>query len=183
LDPESSSIPPDGLTAAVSRLVSGLVESASEGVSELLEQAGNLAGRMMEATGSALGALLGRGTDGAAKTVEQLARGVVGLLGDLWQALGQMFGGGSGAPTPWGGPGAPPAIPPPAVPAVPSGPAPAGSSLLGASGSAADAFPQLSAVLVGSFAIALLQGGKLSYHRGPGRLRSTALRLTVERPG
>jgi hypothetical protein len=34
-----------------------------------------------------------------------------------------------------------------------------------------------------ALAIAQLKGGKLSYHCGLGRLSSTALRLTVERPG
>jgi len=184
LDSESSSTFAENLTAAVSRILSDLVESGSERATELLEQAGNLMSHLMEKAGAVLGALVeGGADDGAFKTVEHLIRGIGGVLGELSQVLGQMLGGSSGTPTPSGGPGAPPAVPPPAVPAVPSGPAPASYfSFLGASGSAADAFPLLLAVLC-SLAVALLQGGKLSYLFGPGRLRSTALRLTVERPG
>jgi len=164
--------------------MSDLIESGSERAAELLEQAGNLMSRLMDEAGVVLGALVGGGAaDGAAKTVEQLIRGIGGVLGELSQALGQLLGGSSGTPTPSGGSGAPLAVPPPAVPAGPSGPAPASySSFFSASGSAAHAFPLLLAILC-SLAIALLQGGKLSYHPGPGRPRSTVLRLTVERPG
>ncbi|HEV8044019.1 MAG TPA: hypothetical protein VGP38_02495, partial [Rubrobacter sp.] len=186
LDPEaasaSSEAPADSLTAAVSRLVHDLVGSGSDGVAGLLEQAGKLTDSLVEAAGALLGAL--GGTDGVTETVEQLMGGVGGLLNDLAQALFQMLGGSGQTPTSSGGPGgAPPSVPPPAAPAGPSGFAPASySSFLGASGSTGGAIPLVLVVLC-SFAIALLQGGKLSYHREPGRLRSTALRLTVERPG
>ncbi len=198
LDPESSSTSGagDSLAAAATRLVSDLVESGSERVAQLLEQAGNLTNRVVEAVGKMLGALLGGGADGAPRPVEQLFKDVGGLLGQLSQALGQAltqtlgqalsqaFSGSSGPPAPSsGGPGAHPAVPPPAAPAVPSGPAPASyTSFISASGSATDVFPLLLAVLC-ALAIAQLKGGKLSYHCGLGRLSSTALRLTVERPG
>lgn len=81
-------------------------------------------------------------------------------------------------------PVAPPVGPPPPVPGPPVAPAPASypsSSFLGASGSSADDFQLLFAILL-LFSIALLQGGKVSYRREPLRPRS-ALRLAAERPG
>jgi hypothetical protein len=54
--------------------------------------------------------------------------------------------------------------------------------VLGASGSNSDTFQQLFFVLV-VLLVALLQGGKLSWHRREPHSPHSALRLAVERPG
>ena len=189
MEPESSSAsaaPSDSLAAAVSRIVQDLVESGSDRVARLLQQAsnltGNLTGSLVEAAGALLGALIG-GSDGPPETMGQLMGGVGGLLGGLAQELFQMLGGSGEMPARSDGPGGlPPVVPAPPAPAGPGGFAPPSfSSAVGASGSAAD---PLFFMALCSFGFVLLQGGKLAYQRGgPGRLRSTALRLVVERPG
>jgi hypothetical protein len=105
-------------------------------------------------------------------------------VGDAVSNLAQATGGalsGGGSPDPTHKPFTPPVVP--LLPAAPGGPAPASySSFLGASGSSTDAFQLLFFVLFLLLA-ALLQGGKLSWHRGEPLKPHSALRLAVERPG
>jgi hypothetical protein len=75
-----------------------------------------------------------------------------------------------------------PAAPPPVPAAPPVLPLAYSSSLLVASGTAADAFQSLFAVLA-LFSIALLQGGRLSWLRRESHGPPTAVVLAIERPG
>jgi hypothetical protein len=111
--------------------------------------------------------------------------------GEMTRAVGGALdnGSGSGAAAPnqeAGAGGGVPATPPPAPPLVPVAPpvAPVGYSfsLLGAPGSAADAFQLLFAILM-VFSVALLQGGRLSWLRREAHGPPTALVLAIERPG
>ncbi len=109
-----------------------------------------------------------------------LTEGVGGAAGNLAQAVGRALGGG-GSPTPTHKPFTPPVAPP--VPVVPSGPALASfSPFLSAAGSTAGASQQLFFVLV-PFSVALLQGGKLLWHRRESLGPYSALLLAIERPG
>ena len=88
--------------------------------------------------------------------------------------------GGGGSPYPARNPFNPPLAP---VPAVPSGSALASySPSLSASGTSTDHFQLLFFVLA-PFSVALLQGGKPSWHRREPLRPHSALRLAVERPG
>jgi hypothetical protein len=78
-----------------------------------------------------------------------------------------------------------PVAPLPVAPSLPTPAAPGGyssSSLLVGSGSSADAFQLLFAVLV-VFSVALLQGGRLSWLRRVSHGPPTAFLLAIERPG
>jgi hypothetical protein len=102
------------------------------------------------------------------------------VAGNLARATDGTFGRG-GSPHPAQKPLAPPVAPP--VPVVPAGSALASySPSLGASGSSTDAF-QLLLFVLAPFSVALLQGGKPSWHRREPLRPHSALRLAVERPG
>jgi hypothetical protein len=102
------------------------------------------------------------------------------LLGGMADALFRALGGSGGPAAPTSGVDVPlPAAPPPGAPA---GSAHSLAHPLASSGSVTDAIPQFLAVLC-AFSFALLQGGKFCLGREPGRLRSNALSLAVERPG
>jgi hypothetical protein len=131
------------------------------------------------------------------RTTELFGRGgeLVGQMAQMVQAPDQALSGGGlpnqqqqagGEPVAPAEPVAPPDAPLPAVPplAPGGGSAPVGysSSFLGASGSSGDAFQLLFAILI-LFSVALLQGGKTSWHRREPLRPSSALRLAVERPG
>jgi hypothetical protein len=133
------------------------------------------------------------------RTTEHFGRGgeLVAQVGQVVQAADEALSSGGGLPNHQqqqaGGepvapaePVAPPAAPLPAVPplAPGGGSAPVGyaSSFLGASGSSADAFQLMFAILI-LFSVALLQGGKPSWQRREPLRPSSALRLAVERPG
>jgi hypothetical protein len=109
------------------------------------------------------------------------------LVGELTQAAGALYGSGAASERSGGSPVGPPVAPIPVVPAAPGGgsiPAPlAGyTSFFGASGSAADAFQPLFAVVV-LLALALLQGGKLFWYKREPLGPSSALVAAIERPG
>jgi hypothetical protein len=193
-----------GLVGALSDALGGL--SGGHGnhpASRLIETVADVASRLVRALGHALGALLGGGAAPAPASnlmtqpldmtqplgfssyservtifIERTTDAVGGLVGAL-------LGSGEAPHQSANKPGTPPLSSPPAVPGppgAPGAPAPASySSFIGASGSSADAFQLLFAILL-LFSIALLQGGKLLYRREPLRPRS-ALRLAVERPG
>jgi hypothetical protein len=102
------------------------------------------------------------------------------VAGNLARATDGTPGRG-GSPHPAQKPLAPPVAPP--VPVVPAGSALASySPSLGASGSSTDAF-QLLLFVLAPFSVALLQGGKPSWHRREPLRPHSALRLAVERPG
>jgi hypothetical protein len=112
-------------------------------------------------------------------TTELIQRSAA-AVGELAQAAGRALGGGV-ASNQTGVPATPPAAPPP-VPVAPVPPVGYSSSLLVASGSAADAFQLLFAVLA-LFSVALLQGGRLSWLRRESHGPPTAVVLAIERPG
>jgi hypothetical protein len=120
------------------------------------------------------------GAEGASKEKELIERSAA-AVGELAQAAGRALGGGV-APNQAGVPATPPAAPPPVPVAPPVPPVGYSSSLLVASGSAADAFQLLFAVLA-LFSVALLQGGRLSWLRRESHGPPTAVVLAIERPG
>ena len=113
-------------------------------------------------------------------TTELIERSAA-AVGELAQAAGRALGS-SVAPNQAGVPATPPATPPPVPVAPPVPPVGYSSSLLVASGSAADAFQLLFAVLA-LFSVALLQGGRLSWLRRESHGPPTAVVLAIERPG
>jgi hypothetical protein len=119
------------------------------------------------------------GAEGASKVKELIERSAA-AVGELAQAAGRALGG--VAPNEAGVPATPPAAPPPVPVAPPVPPVGYSSSLLVASGSAADAFQLLFAVLA-LFSVALLQGGRLSWLRRESHGPPTAVVLAIERPG
>jgi len=172
----------------------GPIDNAVEQVGNLVA---NLTHNLAQTLGVALDALL-RGGDAPDPTntlmaqalapywpseqINGLAERVGNVTGNLAQAADRELGSG-GSPNPTHKPIAPPAAPPLPAPLVPNVPAPMSySSFLGASGSSTDAFQQLFFVLV-LFLVALLQGGKLAWHRREPLRPHSVLRLAVERPG
>jgi hypothetical protein len=112
-------------------------------------------------------------------TTELIERSAA-AVGELAHATGRALGDGV-APNQSGVP-ATPAAPPPVPGAPPVLPLGCSSSLLVASGSAADAFQLLFAVLA-LFSVALLKGGRLSWLRRESHAPPTAVVLAIERPG
>jgi hypothetical protein len=189
---------------AVSALLGG--NGASWSGEDLIGQVASVVSKMAQALAGVLGALLG-GEDGVPAapadyynlltqplaafyhhyeppTAELLER-TPAAAGELAQALGEALRGAGVAPNqePARVPAPPPAAPP-LVPVAPPPVAPGGysSSFLGASGSAADAFQLLFAVLV-VLSVALLKGGRLSWLGRESHGPPTAIVLAIERPG
>jgi hypothetical protein len=167
----------------------------------LMEHFANAGGDLVQASGGMLGGLLGR-EDGAPipdndnlavqplaafyydyeQTSTELMGRTAAAVGELAQAVGRVINSSGGvAPNQVGVP-ATPAAPPPVPAAPPVLPLAYSSSLLVASGTAADAFQSLFAVLA-LFSIALLQGGRLSWLRRESHGPPTAVVLAIERPG
>jgi hypothetical protein len=182
----------------VNTLLGGKGSSAS--LQGLKEHVDNAVGDLVQAIGGMLGGLQG-GDDGAPipdnsylsaqplaafyhyeQATTELIERSAGAVGELAQAAGRALSGGV-APNQAGVPATPPAAPPP-VPVAPPVVPPLGysSSLLVASGSAADAFQLLFAVLA-VFSVALLKGGRLSWLRRESHGPPTAVVLAIERPG
>jgi hypothetical protein len=115
----------------------------------------------------------------------ELVERAAAATGELAQAVGEVLHGAGVAPNqePAGVP-APTPVAPPLVPVAPPPGAPGGysSSFLGVSGSAADAFQLLFAVLV-VVSVALLKGGRLSWLGRESHGPPTAIVLAIERPG
>jgi hypothetical protein len=185
-----------GLVGALSDALGGLLggHGNHHPASRLIETVADVASRLVRALGHALGALLGGGAAPAPASnhmtqplgFSSYSERVTEFIERTTDAVGGALLGSGEAPHQLANkPGTPPLSPPPAVPSpsgAPGAPAPASySSFIGASGSSADAFPPLFAILL-LFSMALLQGDKLLYRREPLRPRS-ALRLAVERPG
>jgi hypothetical protein len=186
----------------------GLIGRVSHAVGELAQALGGVLGGLLGVGGDGvpadpasdyyyhlaaqpLAALYYDYEQAAAELIEWSAA----AMGEMTRAVGGALdnGSGSGAAAPnqeaggGGVPATPPPPPPPASPPlVPVAPpvAPVGYSfsLLGAPGSAADAFQLLFAILV-VFSVALLQGGRLSWLRREAHGPPTALVLAIERPG
>jgi hypothetical protein len=115
------------------------------------------------------------------QTTTELMGRTAAAVGELTQAAGRVLSGGV-APNQAGVPATPPAAPPSVPVAPPATPVGYSSSLLVASGSAADAFHLLFAVLA-LFSVALLKGGRLSWLRRESHGPPTAVVLAIERPG
>jgi hypothetical protein len=116
------------------------------------------------------------------QTSTELMGRTAAAVGELAQAVGRVPSGSGGVAPNQAGVPATPAAPPPVPGAPPVLPVGYSSSLLVASGSAADAFQLLFAVLA-LFSIALLQGGRLSWLRRESHAPPTAVVLAIERPG
>ena len=173
---------------------------------KLLERVGAVAADVGRALGDALGALVGG--DGAPYPFsDPMAQPLAALYGlperasellewsgaavaNLAQATGGSLSAGSlsagGAPhQTHNKPFPAPLAPLPVAPSLPTPAAPGGyssSSLLVGSGSGADAFQLLFAVLI-LFSVALLRGGRLSWLRRESHGPPTAFLLAIERPG
>jgi hypothetical protein len=109
------------------------------------------------------------------------------LVGELTQAAaGALYGSGAAPERTSGSPVGTPIAPIPAVPATPGGgpaaPLSGYSSFANASGSSADGFQPLFAVVV-LVALALLQGGKLFWANRESLGPTSAHILAIERPG
>jgi hypothetical protein len=166
----------------------------------LMEHVANAGGDLVQAISGMHGGLLGR-DEGAPipdnynlavqplaafyydyeQTSTELMGQTAAAVGELAQAVGRVLSG-SVAPNQEAGVPATPAAPPPVPAAPPVLPLGYSSSLLVASGSAADAFQLLFAVLA-LFSVALLQGGRLSWLRRESHGPPTAVVLAIERPG
>jgi hypothetical protein len=167
----------------------------------LMEHVANAVGDPVLAIGGMLGGLLGR-DDGAPipdnyylavqplgafyydyeQTSTELMGRTAAAVGELDQAVGRVLSGSGGVAPNQAGVPATPAAPPPVPAAPPVLPLGYSSSLLVASGSAAEAFQLLFAALA-LFSIALLQGGRLSWLRRESHGPPTAVVLAIERPG
>jgi hypothetical protein len=112
---------------------------------------------------------------------EQAANAAAAAAGELGRAASGALGGG-GAAAPSREAGGVPAIPPLVPVAPPVAPGGYSSSFLVGSGSGAEAFQLLFAVLV-VFSGALLRGGRLSWLRREAHGPPTAFTLAIERPG
>jgi hypothetical protein len=159
-----------------------------------IERIGDAVANLAQTLAGALGALLGGGdvpdpinalmaqplaSYWNFEQIDGLAKRVGDASGDLARATDETPGGG-GSPHPARNPFTPPLAP---VPVVPGGSALASySPSLSASGSSTDHFHLLFFVLA-PFSVALLQGGKPSWHRREPLRPHSALRLAVERPG
>jgi hypothetical protein len=163
-----------------------------EVVGGLVSMLGDLTGALGEAHGSLVG-VVPAPTDhypsaqplaafyyGYDQATTELIERSAAAVGELAQAAGRALGG--VASNQAGVPATPPAAPPPVPTAPPVPPVGYSSSLLVASGSAADAFQLLFAVLA-LFSVALLQGGRLSWLRRESHGPPTAVVLAIERPG
>jgi hypothetical protein len=160
-----------------------------------IERIGDAVANLAQTLAGALGALLGGGDAPDpinallaqplapywhSEQIDGLAERVGDASGNLARATEGMPGGGK-SPHPAHNPFTPP--PAPAFPVVPGGSALASySPSLSASGSSTDHFQLLFFVLA-PFSVALLQGGKPSWHRRESLRPHSALRLAVERPG
>jgi hypothetical protein len=155
-------LPEPATTSGVAQMSAFLYERATG----LIERGGELVGEQAQVAAGALYATLINVDGGIAAPQEQ-------------RTAQQQTGGSS--------PAAPPVAPIPAVPATPGG-GPAAplagysSSFLGASGSSAEAFQMMFAILA-LFGLALLQGGKLLRHEREPLGPSSAHILAIERPG
>lgn len=167
----------------------------------LMEHVANAGGDLVQAMSGMLGGLLGR-DDGAPipdnyyiavqplaafyydyeQTSTELMGRTAAAVGELAQAVGRVLSDSGGVAPNQAGVPATPAAPPPVPAAPPVLPLGYSSTLLVASGSAAEAFQLLFAVLA-LFSIALLQGGRLSWLRRESHGPPTAVVLAIERPG
>jgi hypothetical protein len=187
----------------VSALLGG--NGASWSGEDLIGHVASVVSKMAQAVAGVLGALLG-GEDGVPAPADyyhlvtqplaafyhyyepptaELVERAAAATGELAKAVGGALRGAGVAPNqePAGVPAPPPAAPP-LVPVAPRPVAPGGysSSFLGASGSAADAFQLLFAVLV-VLSVAVLKGGRLSWLGRESHGPPTAIVLAIERPG
>jgi hypothetical protein len=186
----------------VSALLGG--NGASWSAEELIGRMANAVSKLAEAVGGVLGGLVGgEGAPTAPAYYYRLVaqplsafyydyeRVTAGLIertaaatGELAQTVGEALSGGGVAPNQEA---RVPATPPAAPPLVPFAPLPVApgsysSSFLGASGSGAEAFQLLFALLV-VFSVALWRGGRLSWLRRTSHGPPTAIVLAIERPG
>ncbi len=159
-----------------------------------IERIGDVVANLAQTLAGALGTLLGGGDapdsinalmtqqlvpHWNSERIDGLAERAGDASGNLARATEGTPGGG-GSPHPARNPFTPPLAP---VPVVPGGSALASySPSLSASGSSTDHFHLLFFVLA-PFSVALLQGGKPSWHRREPLRPHSALRLAVERPG
>ena len=188
----------------VSALLGG--NGASWSGEDLIGHVASVVSKMAQAVAGVLGALLG-GEDGVPAAppdyyhlvtqplaafyhyyelpTAELVERATAATDELAKAVGVALRGAGVAPNqePAGVPAPPPAAPP-LVPVAPRPVAPGGysSSFLGASGSAADAFQLLFAVLV-VLSVAVLKGGRLSWLGRKSHGPPTAIVLAIERPG
>jgi hypothetical protein len=116
------------------------------------------------------------------QTSTELMGRTAAAVGELAQGVGRVLSDSGGVAQNQVGVPATPAAPPPVPAAPPVLPLGYSSTLLVASGSAAEAFQLLFAVLA-LFSIALLQGGRLSWLRRESHGPPTAVVLAIERPG
>jgi hypothetical protein len=116
-----------------------------------------------------------------AELTERAANVAAAAAGELGRAASGALGGG-GAAAPSREAGGVPATPPPVPVAPPVAPGGYSSSFLVGSGSGAEAFQLLFAVLV-VFSGALLRGGRLCWLRRESHGPPTAFTLAIERPG
>jgi hypothetical protein len=158
-----------------------------------IERIGDVVANLAQTLAGALGAVLGGGDAPDpinALMAQQLAPywnpeqidGPAERVGDASGNLARTAEGrpgGGGSPHPARNPFTPPLAP---APVVPGGSALASYSSLSASGSSTDHFHLLFFVSA-PFSVALLQGGKTSWHRREPLRPHSALRLAVERPG
>ena len=157
-----------------------------------IERIGGAVANLAQTLAGALGTLLGGGDAPElinALVAQQLApywhsEQIDGLAERVGDASGNLARPTEGTPGGSPHPAHNPFTPPPApVPIVPGGSALASySPSLSASGSSTDYFQLLFFVLA-PFSVALLQGGKPSWHRREPLRPHSALRLAVERPG
>jgi hypothetical protein len=186
-------------TEPVGDLVNALLvgKGSSGSLQGRMEHLANAVGDLLQA----IGGMLGGEDDGAPipenyylalqppaafffdyeQSTTELIERTTAAVGELAQSVGRVLSGGL-APNQAGVPATPPATPPPVPVAPPLTPVGYSSSLVVASGSAADAFHLLFAVL-SLFSVALLQGGRLSWLRRESHGPPTAVALAIERPG
>ena len=180
------------LAQSLGELLGG--SGATGSADNAIERIGDVVANLAQTLAGALGALLGGGdapdpinalmaqplaSYWNPEQIDGLAKRVGDASGNLARTAEGRPGGG-GSPHPARNPCTPPLAP---VPVVPGGSALASySPSLSASGSSTDHFHLLFFVLA-PFSVALLQGGKPSWHRREPLRPHSALRLAVERPG
>jgi hypothetical protein len=189
----------DDLVQAIGGMLDGLLGGDDAAPAPVQVDGGlvSMLGDLTRALGEALGSLVGVVPAAAAhylsaqplaaffygyeQATTELIERSADTVGELAQAAGRMLSGGV-APNQAGVPATPPAAPPPVPVAPPLAPVGYSSSLLVASGSAADAFHLLFAVLA-LLSVALLKGGRLSWLRRESHAPPMAVVLAIERPG
>jgi hypothetical protein len=192
------------LAEAVAGVLDGLLggeDGAPTPYKGLIEQVANVVGDLAQALGGLLG-VVGGGSpaptdyyylagqplvafyyDYQQVTAELIERAAA-ATGELAQTVSGALSGGGVAPNQEARvPATPPAVPP-LVPVAPLPVAPVGysSSVLVGSGSGAEAFQLLFAILV-VFSVALWRGGRLSWLRRASHGPPSAFIVAIERPG